>query len=70
MQNRHSTFIQQKNARKGSNPLAYILRKGKLVKLKKAQKKGMCYFCSRSVRVNSTKVKNFCRSCLDLVEVL
>ena len=66
----HPTFIQQKNARRGSESLAYILREGKLVKLKKAQKKGKCYFCSRSVRVNSTRVKNFCRACLDLVEVL
>ncbi len=70
MQNRHPTFIQQKNARKGSVPLAYVMSKGKLVRLKKATKKGKYFFCSRSVRVKNLSARNFCQACLDLAEIL
>ncbi len=66
----HPTFIQQKNARKGSEPLAYVMSKGKLIRLKKATKKGKCFFCSRSIRVKNRSAQNFCRACLDLAEII
>ncbi len=66
----HPPFVHQKNARRGSIPIAYVKRGDKLVKVKGPDLVSTCYFCGANIRVKVHGEKNTCPSCRDLAELL
>ena len=68
--NRHPPFVHQKNARRGSIPIAFVKRGRSLIKVKNPDKLSVCYFCKANVQVKSPGEKNICPSCRDLARTM